>query len=99
MGLVLVIPTGEEVTYALKFNFHTSNNEEEYEAILAGMKLAREMGASRVAAMSDSLLVANQFNGIYDVKEDRMKKILGLRKSNGKQLQRILRKSNTKITK
>nr|KAJ0220174.1 hypothetical protein LSAT_V11C200064870 [Lactuca sativa] len=31
-GLILTCPEGEEVTYALRFDFHTSNNEAEYEA-------------------------------------------------------------------
>nr|KAJ0199269.1 hypothetical protein LSAT_V11C600300880 [Lactuca sativa] len=41
-GLVLKIPTGEEVTYALHFDIHTSNNEAEYEGLLAGMCLAKK---------------------------------------------------------
>ena len=80
-GLVLVSPANDEITYALKFNFHASNNEAEYEALLAGMKLAIEMGVSKLTAMSDSLLVANQFNGEYDVKDDRMRKYLDCVKS------------------
>nr|KAJ0196707.1 hypothetical protein LSAT_V11C700371330 [Lactuca sativa] len=33
VGLILTSPIGEEVTYALHFDFHTSNNEAEYEAL------------------------------------------------------------------
>ncbi|XP_071712801.1 uncharacterized protein [Rutidosis leptorrhynchoides] len=43
-GLILINPKGEEHTYALKFSFHASNNEAEYEALLSGMRIAIEMG-------------------------------------------------------
>ncbi|XP_071718921.1 uncharacterized protein [Rutidosis leptorrhynchoides] len=35
-GLVVASPSGEEHTYALRFNFDVTNNEAEYEALLAG---------------------------------------------------------------
>ncbi|XP_023745788.1 uncharacterized protein LOC111893943 [Lactuca sativa] len=57
-GLILTSPKGEEVTYALRFDFHTSNNEAEYEALLAGLRLARQMGAKAVTALTDSRLAA-----------------------------------------
>ncbi|GJY57794.1 reverse transcriptase domain-containing protein [Tanacetum coccineum] len=34
-GLILVSPKGKEYTYALRFEFKTTNNEAEYEALLA----------------------------------------------------------------
>nr|GEU83813.1 reverse transcriptase domain-containing protein [Tanacetum cinerariifolium] len=39
-GLILIDLDGKEITYALWFNFPTSNNEAEYEAIIAGLELA-----------------------------------------------------------
>ncbi|XP_016646946.1 PREDICTED: uncharacterized protein LOC107880249 [Prunus mume] len=44
-GLVLTTPNGGKVEYALRFNFRTSNNEAEYEALLAGLRLAKSMSA------------------------------------------------------
>ncbi|XP_071737645.1 uncharacterized protein [Rutidosis leptorrhynchoides] len=38
-GLVLASPSGEEHTYALRFNFDVTNNEAEYEALLADSQL------------------------------------------------------------
>nr|KAJ0197575.1 hypothetical protein LSAT_V11C700351640 [Lactuca sativa] len=40
--LVLQSPNGEEITYALWFDFQVSNNEPEYEALVAGLRLAKE---------------------------------------------------------
>nr|GEX31746.1 reverse transcriptase domain-containing protein [Tanacetum cinerariifolium] len=42
-GLILDIPEGKEYTYALRFKFETTNNEAEYEVLLAGLRIAKEM--------------------------------------------------------
>ena len=41
----LEIPIKEKVNYALRLEFPTSNNEAEYEALLARLCLAKEMRA------------------------------------------------------
>ena len=76
VGLILQIPKGKEITYALRFDFQVSNNEAEYEALLSRMGLAREVGAKRLAALSDSLLIMNKINGTYEAKDPRMHKYL-----------------------
>ncbi|KAF7811851.1 Retrovirus-related Pol polyprotein [Senna tora] len=43
--------------------------EAEYEALIAGLRLAKELGAKRATVHSDSQLVAGQLNGTFDVKE------------------------------
>ncbi|GKG25627.1 reverse transcriptase domain-containing protein, partial [Tanacetum coccineum] len=43
LGLVLIRPEGTEFTYALRLNFTSTNNEAEYEALLAGLRLAKKM--------------------------------------------------------
>ncbi|GJX97490.1 reverse transcriptase domain-containing protein [Tanacetum coccineum] len=44
-GLILTYPNGHEITYALWFNFRTSNNEAKNEALVAGLELAVQMEA------------------------------------------------------
>lgn len=44
-GLILTSPEGEEVTYALRFDFHMSKNKTEYETLLVGLHFAKQMGA------------------------------------------------------
>ncbi|KAI3723439.1 hypothetical protein L2E82_35012 [Cichorium intybus] len=68
-GLVLTTLESEEITYALRFDFQTTNNEAEYEALLAGMRLAKENGVKHLLAHSDSLLVTKQINGAYELKD------------------------------
>ncbi|GJZ18487.1 reverse transcriptase domain-containing protein [Tanacetum coccineum] len=43
-GLILINPEGVEFTYALRFRFYATNNEAEYEALIAGLRIAEQMG-------------------------------------------------------
>ncbi|CAA7052946.1 unnamed protein product [Microthlaspi erraticum] len=72
VGIRLVSPTGEILEQSIKLGFPASNNEAEYEAIIAGLRLAEAVGAEHVRAFCDSQLVAKQFSGDYDTKDDRM---------------------------
>ncbi|RDX77342.1 Tf2-6, partial [Mucuna pruriens] len=51
-----------------------SNNQAEYEALLAGIKLAKEMGAKRLTVKSDSKLITGQVNGDYQAKDPQLAK-------------------------
>nr|GEV30336.1 reverse transcriptase domain-containing protein [Tanacetum cinerariifolium] len=75
-GLILTNPEGVEFTYALRFQFTASNNEAEYEALVAGMRITARMGVKNVQINVDSKLVANQVLGTYVAKEDNMIKYL-----------------------
>ncbi|GKB11763.1 reverse transcriptase domain-containing protein [Tanacetum coccineum] len=65
-----------EFTYALRFGFNATNNEAEYEALIAGLRIAGQMGVQNLQANVDSKLVANQVNGVYVAKESSMIKYL-----------------------
>ncbi|GJS97383.1 reverse transcriptase domain-containing protein [Tanacetum coccineum] len=65
LGLVLIRPEGTEFTYALRLNFTSTNNEAEYEALLAGLRLAKKMKVQTIDVKVDSKLVASQINGDY----------------------------------
>ncbi|XP_022042038.1 uncharacterized protein LOC110944696 [Helianthus annuus] len=47
-GLVLINHEGLEFTYALRLEFQTTNNEAEYEALIVGLKPAKEMGVQKL---------------------------------------------------
>ncbi|XP_070010898.1 uncharacterized protein [Nicotiana sylvestris] len=53
-----------------------SNNEAKYEAMIAGPELAKGLGAEVIKAKCDSLLVVNQVNGNFEVREYRMQRYL-----------------------
>ena len=71
-GLVLRDPKGLKVNYALRFDFKASNNEAEYEVLIAGLNLAQELNIKNLKVYCDSMLIANQVNGDFQAKEDHM---------------------------
>ena len=77
-GLILTSPEGINIEYALGFGFHASNNEAEYEAVIAGLNLAQSMEIDQLEVCSDSQLVVNQIEDTYEAKGERM--ILYLKK-------------------
>ncbi|GKB01399.1 reverse transcriptase domain-containing protein [Tanacetum coccineum] len=51
------------------FEFDATNNEAKYEALIAGLRIAEQMGIKNLQTHVDSRLVANQVNGSYIAKE------------------------------
>ncbi|GKA55375.1 reverse transcriptase domain-containing protein [Tanacetum coccineum] len=72
-GLILINPEGMEFAYALIFRFDATNNKAEYEALIAGLRIAEQMGVKNLQAYVDSQLVANQVNGIQVPKSENKK--------------------------
>ena len=60
----------------VRLDFPTTNNEAEYEALVAGLDLARAAGAISVVIYYDSQVITNQVNGDYECKGERMKRYL-----------------------
>jgi len=71
-GVILEGPDGLLIEQALRFAFKATNNHAEYEALITGMLLAKEMGAKGLLAKSDSLLVTGQVTGEYQAKDSQM---------------------------
>ncbi|KAL0457775.1 UNVERIFIED_CONTAM: hypothetical protein Slati_0404700 [Sesamum latifolium] len=69
--IVITTPQGEDLEFAIKFDFKASNNEAEYEALVIGLRMAHETGAKHLLAYSDSQLVVKQVEGTYEAKEER----------------------------
>ncbi|GJR34747.1 reverse transcriptase domain-containing protein [Tanacetum coccineum] len=45
--LILTNPQGVEFTYALRFEFNASSKEAEYETLMAGLRIAEQMGVAK----------------------------------------------------
>nr|GEW95856.1 reverse transcriptase domain-containing protein [Tanacetum cinerariifolium] len=69
VGLILINTEGMEFTYAIRFKFYATNNEAEYKALIARLRIAEQMGVKNLQANVDSRLVANQVNETYVAKE------------------------------
>ncbi|GJT39472.1 reverse transcriptase domain-containing protein [Tanacetum coccineum] len=75
-GVILTDSEGVEFTYALRFQFEATNNEAEYKALIAGLRIAKKISVQNLGVNVDSKLVANQVNGTYIAKETDMIKYL-----------------------
>nr|GEX13938.1 reverse transcriptase domain-containing protein [Tanacetum cinerariifolium] len=75
-GLMLVSPEGKEYTYALKFEFETTNNKAEYETLLAGLRIIVDLKVRDLSIFVDSQLVANQVNDLFEARQPVIKQYL-----------------------
>ena len=60
MGLVLISPKKITIEKSLRLGFSATNNEAEYETLLARMTMVQKMGGKAVEIFSDSRLVVGQ---------------------------------------
>ena len=80
LGLVLKSPQGDTIVQTISCEFNATNNEAEYEALIAGLELCLNLGARHVHAKVDSQLIVNQINDSFSAKDSRMKGYVDLTK-------------------
>jgi ribonuclease HI len=72
-GIVFISPTKEVIPMSYKLEFDTTNNISEYEALLLGLKAAKDMGIDKLSVFGDSELIIHQIKNIYQTKQQRLK--------------------------
>ncbi|CAJ2636298.1 unnamed protein product [Trifolium pratense] len=77
-GIILENENGLLIEVSLALSFPTSNNQAEYEAFLAGLRLAEDLRAKEIKIYTDSQLVASQVLGEYQTKNDNLSEYLVL---------------------
>ena len=73
-GVLLIGPNYQQLQYSLRFMFPITNNAAEYEALLAGLRLAKRVKAEYITIYADSQLVTQQISGEYEVRDPSLKK-------------------------
>ena len=73
IGILLLSPQGELMHLSVWLDYRVTNNEAEYEALIAGLQAARHVGASRVVIHSDSQLAAQQLMGAFEINNARLR--------------------------
>jgi ribonuclease HI len=63
--VTLKSPKGDELSYVLQIHFPTTNNIAEYEGLLHGLRVTKEIGVQHIMCCGDSDLVAQQVAGTY----------------------------------
>ncbi|XP_072084704.1 uncharacterized protein [Arachis hypogaea] len=76
VGIILENSAGIAFEQSIKFEFPVSNNQAEYEALIGGLMLAKEVRASRLEVNSDSQVVTSQVNGSYQARDALLQKYL-----------------------
>nr|AAU44286.1 putative polyprotein [Oryza sativa Japonica Group] len=70
IGLVIISSRGASFNFAYTIKPYATNNQAEYEAVLKGLQLLKEVEADAIEIMGDSLLVISQLAGEYECKND-----------------------------
>ncbi len=70
---ILYDPQGAVVAEVTRYLGVATNNFAEYSGLLLGLNRARELGAGSVEIVTDSELMAKQWNGEYRVKNEILK--------------------------
>jgi ribonuclease HI len=71
-GIVLSSPKNDQLRYVLQIHFAASNNVAEYEALVHGLKVSKDIGIRRIMCFGDSDLVIQQCFGIWDAHDANM---------------------------
>ena len=75
-GIVIITPKGIWLEYSFRLGFRASNNEAEYKALLAELRVVLGMDARDVEIYSDSRLVVSQVQGNFEAQDSRMRAYL-----------------------
>jgi ribonuclease HI len=75
-GVMLISLEGEQLELALKLAFPTTNNEAEYEVVVAGMAITQELGVQVLEVRSNSEVVSGHICGEYATRGKKMKMYL-----------------------
>jgi ribonuclease HI len=69
---MLISPKGDALKYVIQLEFPATNNIAEYEGLINGLRLAKDLGIRQLLIRGDSQLVAKQVQKEYDCNNDMM---------------------------
>ncbi|XP_072077913.1 uncharacterized protein [Arachis hypogaea] len=75
-GVILESQNGVVIEQFVRYEFPVSNNQVEYEALLASLTLAKEVGAKILEICSDSQVVSSQVNRDYQTRDPLLQQYL-----------------------
>ena len=70
IGIVLVSPQGRKYEFSLPIVATSTNNQAEYQALIKGLELLKEIHADAVEIFGDSMLVINQLAESYECRSE-----------------------------
>ena len=73
IGIVFVSPTQETISLSQKLEFEATNNVAEYEALVLGLRAAKDMGIKEIVVFGDAELIIQQIKNVYQTKHLRLR--------------------------
>lgn len=86
---ILYDSSGSLVEVVTRYLGVATNNVAEYKALIMGLERAKDLGASSVEVVTDSELIAKQWNGEYRVKNEILKTLYRQAKMCARQIGRV----------
>jgi ribonuclease HI len=72
-GVVFVSLAQETIALSCKLEFRATNNVAEYEAVVLGSRVAKDMGIEEISVFGDVELIVHQVRNIYQAKHPRLR--------------------------
>jgi ribonuclease HI len=73
VGVVFISPTQETISLSYKLKFEMTNNVAEYEALVLGLRDAKDMKIEELAVFGDVELIVHQVKNLYQTKHPRLR--------------------------
>ena len=74
--MVIRTPERDKIECMIRLDFLMTNNEAEYEALVAGLDLVKAAGAENMIVHCNSQVITSQINRDYECRNERMKNYL-----------------------
>ncbi len=75
VGILILGPSNNELETYSKCIGQTTNNRAEYTALIEGLDRCAKYTRRRVTCFSDCLILINQMNGVYRLKDDTLRSL------------------------
>jgi ribonuclease H / adenosylcobalamin/alpha-ribazole phosphatase len=89
-GVVVMTPGGTVLAQLAEGIGWATNNVAEYRGVIAGLEQALALGARRVRVRADSLLVVNQQNGLWKVRNPALRELWAETRRLAGQFERVI---------
>ena len=76
IGFLIKAESGQTLKKGGRFLGQATNNEAEYHALIEGLKEAKKFDSRYLICFLDSSLVVNQLNGVFKIKEARLRGLI-----------------------
>jgi len=90
LGVVVTTPGGKVLAQLAEGIGWATNNVAEYRGVIAGLEQALALGARRVRVRADSLLVVNQQNGLWRVRNPALRELWAETRRLARQFDRVI---------